>query len=389
MRHLGSIALSIVLAPVIFVLVGVGQAKVALNLGLAQTRWSEFGIGVAALLVAAACCAVLTLTRVSPAGPALIGLVFLAVAIVAVAVPSSILPHVGHGLFGVRGDTTLPLQSGVLMVIAVPLLATVFSARRWRGGETRQAAQAESPPAIPNAGPAYPGANFEPLGYGPPTVPAQQPYPRAAQADPFGTTPVPAQSPVMSSGEFVATVPADDQPANYGQAYPPPRYPSPPPQVYPPVTPLPPPPSPPRPVAPPPPPAPPAHPAAPAPNVSPPAPPLPARFEPVVPARTPWSAPPGSSSAPAVPTPDQPTDQADVRDEPTQVNRSDAMPGGTVYPSRHAHDAADEVTVVDLPPTSSDDSASRPESGSIADGNGPDAVERRSADTVAETRPDD
>ncbi|HEU0240659.1 MAG TPA: hypothetical protein VFR11_15475 [Micromonosporaceae bacterium] len=373
MRHLGSIALSIVLAPVIFVLVGVGQAKVALNLGLAQTRWSEFGIGVAALLVAAACCAVLTLTRVSPAGPALIGLVFLAVAIVAVAVPSSILPHVGNGLFGVRGDTTLPLQSGVLMLIAVPLLATVFSARRWRGGETRQAAQAESPPH----------------GYGPPTVPVQQPYPRAAQADPFGTTPVPAQSPVMSSGEFVATVPAEDEPAAHGQAYPPPRYPSPPPQIYPPVTPLPPPPSPPRPVAPPPPPAPPAPPAAPAPNVSPPAAPLPARFEPVVPARTPWSAPPGSSSAPAVPTPDQSTDQADVRDEPTQVNRSDAMPVGTVYPSRHAHDAADEVTVVDLPPTSSDDSASRPESGMVADEGGPDAVERRSADTVAQTRPDD
>lgn len=65
------------------------------------------------------------------------------------------------------------------------------------------------------------------------------------------------------------------------------------------------------------------------------------------------------------------------------------MPVGTVYPSRHAHDAADEVTVVDLPPTSSDDSASRPESGMVADEGGPDAVERRSADTVAQTRPDD
>jgi len=111
MRHLGSIALSIVFAPVIYVLVGVGQAKVALNLGLTHTRWSEFGIGVAALLVAAACYAVLTLTRLSPIGPGLIGLVFLAVSVIAVAYPSSILPHVGHGLFGVRGDTTLPLQS--------------------------------------------------------------------------------------------------------------------------------------------------------------------------------------------------------------------------------------------------------------------------------------
>ena len=56
MRHIGSIVLSIIFAPVIFILTGVGMVKFGSNSGAVlagqSTDWTAVGIGAGALIVA-------------------------------------------------------------------------------------------------------------------------------------------------------------------------------------------------------------------------------------------------------------------------------------------------------------------------------------------------
>src|ERR1043166_6479829 len=80
MRHLGSIALSVILAPIIFVLIGLGVVKTSVALAAGATNgsdWGAAGVGFLALAVAAGLYALLIMTRLSPLGPVLAGLIFL------------------------------------------------------------------------------------------------------------------------------------------------------------------------------------------------------------------------------------------------------------------------------------------------------------------------
>ena len=69
MRHLGSIVLAIVFAPLIYILAGVGQVKFVAGTAGASTDWAAVGIGIGALVVAALLYSVLVMTRISPLGP--------------------------------------------------------------------------------------------------------------------------------------------------------------------------------------------------------------------------------------------------------------------------------------------------------------------------------
>ncbi|GAA1388341.1 hypothetical protein [Catellatospora chokoriensis] len=134
MRHIGSFLLALVFAPAIFLLTGTG-------LSAFQTMWVSGGapsavvdaaVAAGALLLASILYAILTMVRLSPVGPFLAGLGMLGMSAWAAGWPQSYAKtfamldvHMG-GAVG---------QSGLGLVLAVPLLATVVSPRRWRKHE--------------------------------------------------------------------------------------------------------------------------------------------------------------------------------------------------------------------------------------------------------------
>ncbi|WP_144121938.1 hypothetical protein [Catellatospora sichuanensis] len=134
MRHIGSFLLALVFAPAIFLLTGTG-------LSAFQTMWVSGGapsavldaaVAAGALLLASILYAILIMVRLSPVGPFLAGLGMLGMSGWAAGWSQSYADtfamldvHMG-GAVG---------QSGLGLVLAVPLLATVVSPRRWRKHE--------------------------------------------------------------------------------------------------------------------------------------------------------------------------------------------------------------------------------------------------------------
>jgi hypothetical protein len=131
MRHLGSLLLALLLAPAIWVLTGVGISKFA----EARTDSLGFGVdlavGLAAILGAGVCYALLILPRLSPLGPVLAGLALLGLVVLRVADVAEFNRWVPADFL----DVTLALRypaDGYAALLALPLVATMFSGRRWR-----------------------------------------------------------------------------------------------------------------------------------------------------------------------------------------------------------------------------------------------------------------
>ncbi|WFE23508.1 hypothetical protein O7621_09640 [Solwaraspora sp. WMMD937] len=145
MRHLGSLILSLLLAPVIWFLAGLGLSEYALA---RRDAYSEppldVFIGLAALAVCGVSYALLLLPRLSPVGPVLAGASFVAVSVWATVDIVGFYDTMPRRLLGTDFVLTAPAE-GLAVVLAVPLLATVFSPRRWRG-ERMVALYAGGPP---------------------------------------------------------------------------------------------------------------------------------------------------------------------------------------------------------------------------------------------------
>ncbi|BCJ70931.1 hypothetical protein CS0771_04750 [Catellatospora sp. IY07-71] len=131
MRHIGSFLLALVFAPAVFLLTGTGLSAFATSwvAGGAPEAVLDTAVALGALLLAGALYAVLTMVRLSPVGPFLAGLGLLGMSVWAIAHPGSyedtfamLRVHMG-GAVG---------QTGLGIVLAVPLLATVGSPRRWK-----------------------------------------------------------------------------------------------------------------------------------------------------------------------------------------------------------------------------------------------------------------
>ncbi len=155
MRHLGSIVLSLLLAPIIYALVGIGLVKVSdVPSHLSTSDYKAVSIGLAALLGAGLAYALLVMARLSPLGPVLAGLGYLAVTGWFIGSRSSFTRVVHADALWVRGAALAP-AGAVTALLAVPLLATIVSPRRWRRWANPPAAVATSgyPPL---AAPAYP-----------------------------------------------------------------------------------------------------------------------------------------------------------------------------------------------------------------------------------------
>jgi len=176
MRHLGSLLLSVVLAPVVWFLAGLGLSEY----GQARIVTSaepppELFVGLAALLVAGLLYTLLVLPRLSPIGPVLTGSAFLAVSAWSALDMVSFHQTLPRRFLGTDFVLTAPGE-GLAVLLAFPLLATVFSPRRWRGRPI--AALYAGPPAgYPGQLAGYPG---QPAGY------AGQP---AGYPGPAATTP--------------------------------------------------------------------------------------------------------------------------------------------------------------------------------------------------------
>jgi hypothetical protein len=130
MRHLGSILLSLVLAPIIWFGAGMGLSKFSEGLTNDPDYLAAF-VGLIALGLAGLAYAALLLTRLSPVGTVLLGLALLGATMWLLLDRDSFTSTVPDSVLGVAGTGHGP-AGGLAALLAVPLLATVFSPRRWR-----------------------------------------------------------------------------------------------------------------------------------------------------------------------------------------------------------------------------------------------------------------
>ncbi|MEH1128621.1 hypothetical protein [Micromonospora sp. CPCC 206061] len=205
MRHVGSLLLALVLAPLAWVLTGIGLMKysdvrVQFEAGLRV----ELLLGLLALLAAGALYAVLVLARLSPIGPTLAGAGYLGAAVWYGVAPASFLDVFPYEVGDV--DVGLPIPAaGFSAVLAVPLLATLMSPRRWRRHDRPAATPAGAVPY-----PVPPGAPYGPPGspYGPPPGYPAPPHPGAGVPVPAGGLGMSSPAPTMTAFPAASYPPA-------------------------------------------------------------------------------------------------------------------------------------------------------------------------------------
>ncbi|BBH66223.1 hypothetical protein ACTI_29080 [Actinoplanes sp. OR16] len=141
MRHLRSILYALVLAPSIWILAGVGFTHDLTSRG--REFFAEESIaGLLLLIFSGILYAILTFAPVSPAGPVLAGVAYLGVTIWAWTSPEAYAglwaPEISKDTF----DLSRP-GYGLAALLAIPLIGTALSARRWARYE---------PPVLPIIG---------------------------------------------------------------------------------------------------------------------------------------------------------------------------------------------------------------------------------------------
>jgi hypothetical protein len=155
MRHLVSVALALVVAPLIYISAGFSAIRFDGANELGRVQVEPAVLGLLAALLAGGLYALLLMARLSPVGPFLAGLSYLGVTLWQLFDQKDFLLSVPRDVFGVPGLLQVPAGFGTA-VLAVPLLVTVGSPRRWRG-------PAEPPPVTDEPAPGYePAAGYEP-----------------------------------------------------------------------------------------------------------------------------------------------------------------------------------------------------------------------------------
>jgi hypothetical protein len=181
MRHLGSFVLSVLLGPLTYALCGIGLVQVSQT---GHQHYLAISIGLAALVAAGVAYALLVLPRVAPIGPFLLALGYLAVSAWALFDRASFVRLVPYNALGVHGAAWAPAGT-LTTLLAVPLLLTVFSPRRWRRHAYPPAAVEQYPAAEYAAAP-FPGGFGETASY--PAYPDAQGYEVPAHGYPTGET---------------------------------------------------------------------------------------------------------------------------------------------------------------------------------------------------------
>ncbi|MCO8273000.1 hypothetical protein M1L60_20605, partial [Actinoplanes sp. TRM 88003] len=141
MRHFRSILYALVLAPAVWVLAGVGFTH-----DLTARGRDDFAVesvaGLLMLVLAGAAYAILLFAPISPAGPLVGGLAYLGISAWALAAPAAYAGVWPESVAKEGFDVSRP-GFGLAALLAIPLICTALSARRWAGYE---------PPVLPLIG---------------------------------------------------------------------------------------------------------------------------------------------------------------------------------------------------------------------------------------------
>lgn len=190
MRHLWSLLSGVLAAPVIWVLVALGQD----GSGRTVSRWAQIGTYNTAnlieaavyLLVAGILLGLIGSLRVSPAGPLVAGLLLAAPYAGYFVDPFAVRDAVPTNwrLFGDPVPLLLPLDNGTTFLVGLGLLLAVFSKQRWRQWPAPLTGAAAQPGGVtPDTSPN--------------TAPPDAPAP-AGVADETPTIPLPQRTPTSS-----------------------------------------------------------------------------------------------------------------------------------------------------------------------------------------------
>lgn len=210
MRHLGSLVLAGVVAPSVYLLAGRGLVRFSDGVADPSDWFTGVGAGVT-LGLAGALYALLVVVRLSPVGPVLAGLGYLATAVWALTDPAEFAALVPSGVVD-YGAPELTAAAGVGPLLAVPLLLTAFSPRRWRGRD-RAAPDADgmlAAPAYPRPDPARPPARTQVMRSGPAR---NESFPNEYPSDPlrlvYSGPGAPAREPQPPAEETTQVLPSD------------------------------------------------------------------------------------------------------------------------------------------------------------------------------------
>lgn len=216
MRHLGSLILGLVGAPILWVLTGTGWAK--FNGGLTEDRAGEMFLGFVVLILAGTLLAALLLPRWSPIGPAVAGMLFLFAALWAMVDLGSLIDLMPRSFLDTPFALSVPVGA-LSVLLSIPMLATAAVPYRWRGGGGRVAAQYPGAAGPYGQPPFPPGGQFPPPGA---LTPSGAPIPPGAHLPPGGQFPPgsPAGHP-PNYGPSAAPSFGPSVPPNYGPAVPP------------------------------------------------------------------------------------------------------------------------------------------------------------------------
>lgn len=158
MRHLLSVLLALVFTPIVYICAGFSAVWFAESTARGDTDTVKALLGLGAALVAGAFYAVLVMGRLSPLGPILAGLLLLGIGGWSIADPQGFASAVPGTLLGVGNVLHAATPFGTSL-LAIPLLSTVFSPRRWRRSVRPAGVGYEAGPVYPaapgSAAPAY------------------------------------------------------------------------------------------------------------------------------------------------------------------------------------------------------------------------------------------
>lgn len=203
MRHLWSFLAGVVAAPVIWVLLALGQDGSGQTVG----RWVQIGTYNTAnlieaavyLLVAGILLGLIGVLRLSPAGPLVAGLILAGPYVGLFVDPFAVRDRVptDWNLFGDPVRLLLPLDNGTTFLIGTALLIAVFSGQRWRRWPTVRRAKASDAPGV---------AESASDGSGPSKASSQAPAPIMV-ADQTPTIPLPRRIPTSQQSPVDPDVP--------------------------------------------------------------------------------------------------------------------------------------------------------------------------------------